>query len=204
MPPAGRIASTWGRWQEEPIERVRLRARITRPWWSRRFAAFGEGSILHRPAWVYGPGHISIGRNVLALEGLWLAAERPSWDSPSPVIEIGDGVALRPHCTISATEKVVIEDDVVIAAFSTVIDSDHTWDAGHPNVLHNPARTAPVRIGRGTWIGERVSVLRGSTIGEFCLIGANSVVRGDIPSGSIAVGAPARVVGRTEVTIRPQ
>jgi lipopolysaccharide O-acetyltransferase len=184
------------------MERVRLRARLLHPWWRRRFAAFGDGSILHRPAWVYGPSHISIGRNVLALEGLWLSAERTTWEQGAPAIEIGDGVALRPHCTISASEKIVIEDDVVIAAFSTVIDSDHTWDAGHPNVLYNPARTGPIRIGRGTWIGERVSVLRGSTIGAFCLIGANSVVRGDIPDGSIAVGAPARVVGRTDVTLR--
>lgn len=173
-----------------------------RPWWRHRFQEFGDGSILHRPGWVYGPHRISIGRNVLALNGLWLSAERQTWDRPGAAIEIGDGVALRPNCTISASEKIVIEEDVVIAAFTTVIDSDHTWDAGHPNVLYNPVRSAPIRIGRGTWVGERVAVLRGSTIGEFCVIGANSVVKGDIPSGSIAVGAPARVVGTTQVTIR--
>ena len=172
------------------------------PWRRHRFRAFGAGSILHRPGWVYGPHRISIGENVVMLDGLWLAAERQTWGQPGAAIEIGDRVALRPNCTISASEKIVIEDDVVIAAFSTVIDSDHTWDAGHPNVLFNPVRTAPIRIGRGSWIGERVAVLRGSTIGEFCVIGANSVVRGDIPSGSIAVGAPARVVGTTEVSLR--
>lgn len=172
------------------------------PWWSHRFLAFGQNSILHRPNWVYGPHRISIGNNVLALHGLWLAAERPTWDRPDPAIVIGDGVAVRPYCTISASERIVIEDDVVIAAFTTVIDSDHTWDAGHPNVLYNPVRTAPIRIGRGTWLGERVAVLRGSNIGQFCLIGANSVVKGTIPDRSIAVGSPARVVGSTDVVLR--
>ncbi len=64
--------------------------------------------------------------------------------------------------------------------------------------MHNPVVTSPVQIGRGTWIAERVSVLRGATIGRCCIIGANSVVRGSIPDFSIAVGAPARVVGKVE------
>ena len=50
-------------------------------------------------------------------------------------------------------------------------------------------------IGRGTWLAERVAVLRGSSIGRCCIVGANSVVRGELPDYSIAVGAPARVVG---------
>ena len=64
--------------------------------------------------------------------------------------------------------------------------------------MHNPVETAPVRIGRGTWLAERVAVLRGANIGRCCIVGANSVVRGEIPDYSIAVGAPAKVVG--EVT----
>jgi acetyltransferase-like isoleucine patch superfamily enzyme len=105
-------------------------------------------------------------------------------------------VACRPGCTISASESVVIGPDVVMARDCTVIDSDHTFGRSD-NVLYNPTVTAPIRIGRGTWLGDRVSVLRGTTIGEFCLIGANSVVRGSIPAYSVAVGAPARVVGST-------
>jgi acetyltransferase-like isoleucine patch superfamily enzyme len=43
-----------------------------------------------------------------------------------------------------------------------------------------------------------VAVLKGAQIGECCVIGANSVVRGEIPPFSVAVGAPARVVGEVE------
>ena len=183
---------------DRPIKRVALRARFTRPWWRRRFHEFGEGSILHRPDWVFGPHLMTVGRGTMIFHGAWLSVEREAWEAGEPVLRIGSGVGIRPYCTISAAESVVIEDFVVLSAFSTVVDSDHTFVRGEPSVLKGPLVTAPIRIGRGTWIGERVAILRGSDIGSRCVIGANSVVRGRIPDTSIAVGAPARVVGSTE------
>ena len=106
--------------------------------------------------------------------------------------------------TAAALDTVVDdEDDVAIAAFSLVIDADHTFERGTPNVMQNPLSTAPVRVGQGTWIGQHVAVLCGSDIGRCCIIGANSVVRGTIPDYSIAVGAPARVVGSTRGWFEP-
>ncbi len=182
----------------QPMKRVVLRSRVTAPYWRRRFHHFGEATILHRPGWVYGPQQISIGAHSLILHGTWLSVESTAWGRPAPVLSIGDRVGIRPYCTISAAEHIEIEDDVIIASYSSVIDSDHTFSLGRPNVLHNPLATAPIRIGRGTWIAERVAVLRGADIGRCCIIGANSVVKGTIPDYSIAVGAPARVVGRVE------
>lgn len=184
-------------WRDEPAYRAGMRARMLRPWRVRRFASFGAASVLHKPTWVYGPQKISIGSHVLIMEGAWLSAERPTWDSPDPSIVIGDGVALRAWATISASSRVEIGSDVVFGAQCTVVDCDHTWRAGAPNVLHNPVVTEPISIGAGTWLGDRVTVLRGAHIGERCAIGAHSVVRGDIPDGAIAVGIPAKVVGRS-------
>ena len=55
-------------------------------------------------------------------------------------------------------------------------------------------KVAPVRIGRGAWLGQNVVVCPGVTIGEGAVIGANSVVNREIPPHSLAVGAPARVL----------
>lgn len=185
-------------YRDEPMKRVVLRARLMRPYWRRRFRQFGDRSILHRPDWVYGPNQIEIGDDVVILKSIWLAVERAAWSRDAPVLRIGNGVAIRPYCTISAAESIHIEDNVVLSAFSTVIDSDHVHAETSPNVVWGgKLATSPIRIGRGTWIGERVAVLRGSDIGEFCTIGSNSVVRGSIPDYSIAVGTPARVVGST-------
>lgn len=51
-----------------------------------------------------------------------------------------------------------------------------------------------VWIGDNVWFGENVTVLKGSTIGNDCIIGINSVVMGEIPEGSVAAGCPARVI----------
>ena len=181
-----------------PMRRVELRARLTRPYWERRFYAYGERSIVHRPGSVFGAHQIAIGNHSLILGGCYLSVETPAWSRPAPVLSIGDRVGVRPYCMISASESIQIEDDVIIGAFSSVIDSDHTFAEGRPNVMHNSVDAAPIRIGRGTWLAERVAVLKGSVIGRCCIVGANSVVRGDLPDYSIAVGSPARVVG--EVT----
>jgi len=53
---------------------------------------------------------------------------------------------------------------------------------------------APVRIGRGAWLGQNVVVMPGVTIGELAVVGANSVVTRDVPPRTIAVGVPARPV----------
>ena len=165
-----------------------------RPYWRHRFAAFGAGSILDRPRWLRGHHKVEIGANVIILSGAWIAAELGSWDQPGPAITIGDDVAINTGVTITAAENVVIEDGVLMAANVLVIDCDHTMDGPHLNPAYNPLKTAPVRVGRGTWIGQGAAVLRGAQIGERCVIGANSVVRGEIPPYSVAVGAPARVV----------
>lgn len=180
------------------MSRVELEARLMRSLRTRRFHSFGEGSILHRPLWIYGPHQIAIGRNSLILHNAWLSVETPAWSQPAPTLRIGDRVGIRPWCTLSASGGILLEDDVILGAYSTVIDSDHTFREGRPNVMHNSVDVDPIRIGRGTWIAERVAVLKGSNIGECCIIGANSVVKGDIPPYSIAAGAPARVVGEVE------
>ena len=178
------------------MRRAELRALVTRPYWKRRCHYFGERAMIHRPGQVLGPHKMRIGDYSAILTGCFLAVETPAWDFPAPVLSIGDRVGIRPYCMISASESITIEDDVMIGAHSSVIDSDHSFNDGQPNVVHNAVVTGPIRIGRGTWIGERVAVLRGATIGRCCIVGANSVVSGEIPDYSVAVGFPARVVGK--------
>ena len=52
----------------------------------------------------------------------------------------------------------------------------------------------PVRIGNKAWIGARTIVLKGVTIGEGAIIGAGSVVTGDVPPWMLAAGNPARII----------
>lgn len=184
----------------DPYRPLRWGGAALRPYWRWRFAAFGAGSLLIRPAWLDRPELIEIGERVWIGPRVWLEAAGAAAEENRTAIRLGDGVVLRHHVTISAQESIVIEDDVLIAAWTSIYDLDHTLGP-RGNAIWYPTRTTPVRIGRGSWLGERVAVLRGADIGSHCIIGANAVVKGVIPDYSVAVGVPARVVGDTREMI---
>lgn len=186
-------------WRDEPVRRVAVRNRVVRPWRERRFHHFGAHSFVDRPEWIYGPQQIWVGDLVMILAGGWLAVERVAWNRPAPVLRIGDRVAVRVGCTMSAAESIVIEDDVGMGGQVTVIDSRHTWAPGVANPMAGPIESAPVRIGRGTWIADRATVAAGADIGEQCAIGPGAVVSSRVADYSIVLGNPGRVVGSTRV-----
>ncbi|HET8985440.1 MAG TPA: acyltransferase [Trueperaceae bacterium] len=100
-----------------------------------------------------------------------------------------------------AFKEIVIEDDVMFAANVFVSDGAHGTTTGEtPYKFQGITGIAPIRIGRGSWIGQNAVIMPGVTIGELAVIGANSVVTKDVPARSVAVGAPARVVKRWDLT----
>jgi acetyltransferase-like isoleucine patch superfamily enzyme len=99
--------------------------------------------------------------------------------------------------TISAACKVVIGEYVLLARNVYISDHAHAYENIEAPIMHQGINgIAPVSIGRKAWLGQNVVVLPGATIGEHCVIGANSVVNSSIPDFSMAVGAPARVIKR--------
>jgi len=184
-------------WREEPLKGVTVRNQLLRPLRVRQFYSFGSHSLIDRPIWLYGSRSISVGDQVIILRGAWISVERIAWAKPAPVLKIGTGVGIRTGFTVSAAESIVIEDHVGMGGNVTVVDSKHTWGGGHPNPNFNPVEASPVRIGRGSWLADRVTVAAGSDIGEQCAIGSNSTVSGTIPDFSIVLGNPGRVVGST-------
>jgi acetyltransferase-like isoleucine patch superfamily enzyme len=182
-------------WRDEPLKRVAAEAALLRPLRSRQFCSFGERSILHRPLWLYGTRHAAVGDHCLLMHGAWLSVERSAWDDPQPALRIGNRVTLRPFVSISASVSIVLEDGVSIGTGSGIYDSNHVVRHDASVLDAGTSTYAPVHIGSGSWLGDRVTVLAGATIGAGCTIGAGSVVRGAIPAHSIAVGVPARIVG---------
>ena len=98
------------------------------------------------------------------------------------------------HCSLCKKQS-GIEDDVIFA--SSVFVGDHTHGRSRTDIAYKYQTLedlSPITIGRGSWIGEHVVILPGVSIGEFAIVGANSVVTDDVPPRSIAVGSPSRVV----------
>jgi acetyltransferase-like isoleucine patch superfamily enzyme len=79
----------------------------------------------------------------------------------------------------------------LVASEATLLCHEHVFR--DPSNSHLPLHK-PVRIGARCFVGVSAMVLPGVTIGDDCIIGAGSIVTKDIPSGSVAVGNPARVI----------
>lgn len=163
------------------------------------FARFGKGSRILLPFRVLNGSRIAIGRNVLIGAGSWLIVPADVAGS-EPVLVIGDRVRMN-QTSISAVSSVIIEEAAAFARGVYISDHSHGMDDPDLPIRDQPiARIAPVRIGRGAWLGQNVVVLPGVTIGAGSVIGANSVVRHDIPPRSVAVGSPARVIRQLPTT----
>ena len=61
----------------------------------------------------------------------------------------------------------------------------------------NPSR--PITIGDHVWVGQEVTILKGTAIGSHSIVGAGSIVRGVVPPNTLVAGSPARVI-RSGVT----
>jgi acetyltransferase-like isoleucine patch superfamily enzyme len=90
----------------------------------------------------------------------------------------------------------VIGDDVWTGHHVYITDQNHGYTDVSMPISKQSQPERPVSIGNGSWLGHGSIVLPGVTIGEHVVIGANSVVTRDIPSYSVAVGSPAKVIRR--------
>jgi UDP-3-O-[3-hydroxymyristoyl] glucosamine N-acyltransferase/acyl carrier protein len=106
-------------------------------------------------------------------------------------LAIGSRVRIGHGAAITAHQDIQIADDVRLAAFVMIMDTDFHDVGAHGR----EGRTAPIRIERGVHIGAHVTILRGTTIGEGARVEAGSVVSGLVASGEHVAGVPARPAG---------
>jgi acetyltransferase-like isoleucine patch superfamily enzyme len=138
-------------------------------------------------------GRLQIGPQVLLEPGVWITAPGQAR------IRIGGGSFLNLGVMVAAQELVEIGEHCMLANHCFVSDAGHRFDDPNlPVPWQGFTSKGPTRIGDNVWCGAGVVVTSGVTIGERCVIGANSVVTSDIPAYSVAAGVPARVLRRIE------
>ena len=109
-----------------------------------------------------------------------------------------DGGELRigSHCffningSVTCVERITIGDFCKFGNNLVIVDHDHNYrrtQESEPEFL-----SAPISIGNNVWCGANVTILRGSVIGDNCVIGAGAVVRGTWSAGSRILGQPGR------------
>lgn len=141
------------------------------PWWS----PDQRGRILRRLG-------IDIGRGTL-VQPCFMGSRR---------IRIGEWSYVGPGCRLDAREQITIGDRVALADEVMLVTSGH--DHSDPALRAGARRDAPVSIGDGVWLGARVVVLPGVSVGDGCVVAAGAVVSRSCDPHGLYAGVPARRV----------
>jgi galactoside O-acetyltransferase len=152
--------------------------------------AIGNGCVLDARADVIEP-LLTIGDDVMLSHNVMIS-------SKNGVISIGDRVGIGPFTVVQAADSSEIEigDDAVIAAHCYIAGGgEYTFERLDVPIARQKMRaTGATSLGSGVWLGTRVTVLGGRSIGRDSIVGAGAVVTRDLPPRSISTGIPARVV----------
>lgn len=165
-----------------------------------RFGKVGKNIFVRKHLLVKDPKAISLGDN--ARIGRFCRLECYS-DKSGRLghITLGDYTSMGNYCTILCGADVNIGNFTRLASFITIMSESHGIDPEKGVYSNQPLVCKEVSIGEYCWIGEKVIVMPGVTIGDWSVIGAGAVVTKDVPSYSIAVGNPAKVIKTYDFTL---
>ena len=164
-----------------------LRAR----WYLRCADYVGPRARVWGRPFVHNQGHMSFGARLRLVS---VIATTELVTRPGARLQVGEGVFINYGCSIAVNELVRLGNRCSIGTHVIIMDNDfHQVD---PRLREQTPPSAPVILEEHVWLGARVTVLKGVTIGHDSVIGAGSVVTHDIPACCVAAGVPAKVIRR--------
>lgn len=165
--------------------RIGARVRVTFRPWTHSVLRIGAGSLLEDDVRLQlKGGTVRLGERVQLRRGTLCNVEG--------VLSVGADTIVSWGTVVHCREAVTLGERVLVGEYGTFADSSHFFTAPAETAWHN-VRSAPVDVGNGCWLGAKVTVVRGARVGAHCIVGANTIVTGDVPAGSLASGVPAVV-----------
>jgi acetyltransferase-like isoleucine patch superfamily enzyme len=152
----------------------------------------GKGTIIGTGTQIINSVNVCIGQQCWFQDSIYIRA------GTKGRIVIRDRVALNSFCRLFGHGSIDIGEDTQIGPGTLITTT------GHDYFQDLESSFSKVTIGRGVWIGASVTILPGVEIGDFAVIGAGAVVNKSIPSKSLAVGVPARVIRELEKPARDE
>ncbi|SIT48026.1 Acetyl transferase [Paraburkholderia piptadeniae] len=155
-----------------------------------RYTVIGEGAILSglgRDGLRFG-ARVNIGAYARLVVGTDIGR-------PGNYIHIGDGCGIGEYSSVGGSGGVSIGRNTIIGQHFTAHPENHNFSDLSRPIREQGTTRKPIVIGEDCWLGARVTVLAGVTIGEGCVIAAGSVVTRDVPRFSIVAGVPGRTIG---------
>ena len=134
-------------------------------------------------------GRMEVGEGTLFEPQVWITAPGKAR------LRIGQGCFFNIGVMVAVHELVEIGDHCMFANGCFITDASHRFDDPEKPVPWQGFTTkGPTRIHDNVWFGAGVVVTSGVTVGERCVVGANSVVTQDLPARTVCAGAPAKVM----------
>lgn len=101
---------------------------------------------------------------------------------------IGDNVKINYYCIFACQDKISIGEGTEFGPSVYLYDHDHDYKKGlSANSNEECFKKAPIEIGKNCWIGTNTIILRGTKIGDNCVIGAGCVVKGEVPNNTVYI-----------------
>ena len=110
-------------------------------------------------------------------------------------LQLGKYILISPGTSIRSAKKIVIGDSTMIASDVTITDSDWHDIYDRTDYVASPKE---VIIQENVWIGEKSLILKGSKIGKNSIIGAGSVVSGEVPANVVFAGNPEKEIKKLD------
>lgn len=111
-------------------------------------------------------------------------------------IHIGHHVGIGEFAYLGGAGGLSIGDDCIIGQYFSCHPENHNFKDESPLIRHQGVQRKGIMIDKNCWIGSKVTILDGVTIGYGCVIAAGAVVNHSFPENSIIGGVPAKIIGQ--------
>lgn len=114
-------------------------------------------------------------------------------------LRIGNGCFFNNDCSISVNKYIHIGNDTILGENVKIYDHDHNFRERNSHIKEQGFNNGKVIIGNNCWIGSNVVILRDTIIHDNCVIGAGTVISGEIPEGSLVKNCRDLIIEKIEV-----
>lgn len=127
--------------------------------------------------------------------GPWSDIRRGVVLNVSGTLDMAGGNILSWGTTVHCAGRISLGRFVAAGEHVSLVDSTH-YHSSEERAVHRNVKTGTIEIGENTWLGAKATVIRNSRVGASCTVAANSLVRGEVPDGHLAIGVPVTVRAR--------
>lgn len=161
-----------------------IRAILLKPF----FGSIGLYSYIGKPIFLLGTKKVFLGRRVRIFPHARIEVHK------NGKLIIDENISIGQSFHIICSSSIIISKGTLISANVFITDTNHTYENISQPIHEQPTKVNNTYIGENCFIGYGVVIQAGTKLGNNCIVGANSTIKGSFPDNSIIVGSPGRII----------